>query len=237
MSPSAQRLTGDVQTGPFLFQLPKSLTNGSTTLEPVVRSLETPAGSSGFTETREMTLPSAAAERARAIEREAFARGVTEGERTGEDAASARLLPIIDRLNQTIDEITALRGRVLRHTEHAIVKLAIAMAERIVHREVQQDRELLLAMARIAIDQLGERVVATIHLHPRDVETLMAGREQPPGSVLTIAADASLPRGGCRVETVFGVVDVGVDAQIQELTRSLLGDERHTDGSSTGDQA
>jgi flagellar assembly protein FliH len=236
MSPSAQRLSSDVRTGPFLFPLTKSLTDGTASFDPVVRSLETPAGSSGFAETREITLPSAAAERARAIEREAFARGIAEGERTGEDAALAKLLPIIERLNHTIDDVAALRGRLLRHTEHSVVKLALAMAERIVHREVQQDRELLLAMARIAVDQLGDRVVATIHLHPRDVETLMAGREQPPGSVLTIAADASLPRGGCRVESVFGVIDVGVDAQIQELTRSLLGDERHTDGSSTGER-
>src|SRR6478672_9266596 len=166
MSPRAQRLTGEVRTGPFLFRLPKSLADGTVDLEPIVRSLETLPGSSGSAETREITLPSAVAERARAIEREAFARGVAEGERTGEDIAFARLLPVVERLNHTIDEIASLRGRMLRQTEHAIVKLAIAMAERIVHREVQQDRELLLAMARIAVDQLGDRVVATIHLHP-----------------------------------------------------------------------
>ena len=31
-------------------------------------------------------------------------------------------------------------------------------------------------------------------------------------------------RGGCRIESDLGVMDAGVDAQIQEIARALLGD-------------
>jgi flagellar assembly protein FliH len=225
-NPRAQRLTGEVHTGRFQWQPPKISPAGTFGTEPVVRSVDAPAGAPRYAETREITLPSAAAERARAIEREAFARGLSEGERTGEAAASARLTPVIQRLTHTIDDIAALRTGLLRRTERDIVKLAIAMAERIVHREVSHDRDLLLAMARVAIDQLGDRVVATIHLNPEDLEAVTAQREPSAADPVKIAADSSLPRGGCRIESVFGQIDSGVDAQIQELTRSLLGDDR-----------
>ena len=52
----------------------------------------------------------------------------------------------------------------------------------------------------------------------------MAGA--PLGGQVTIAADPRVPRGGCRVESEFGDIDAGVDAQIQEMARALLGDER-----------
>jgi flagellar assembly protein FliH len=228
MSPrAAQRLTGEVHTGRFQWQPPKVSPDGTFGVEPIVRSIETPSGSSRYAETREITLPSAAAERARAIEREAFARGLSEGERTGEAAASARMAPVIQRLTQTIDDIAALRTGMLRRTERDIVTLAIAMAERILHREVSHDRSLLLAMARVAIDQLGDRVVATVHLNPHDVEAVTAEREPSAGDPVKIAADPSLPPGGCRIESVFGEIETGVDAQIQELTRSLLGPAGH----------
>jgi flagellar biosynthesis/type III secretory pathway protein FliH len=32
-------------------------------------------------------------------------------------------------------------------------------------------------------------------------------------------------RGGCRVESEYGEIEAGVDAQIQEIARALLGDE------------
>jgi len=223
MSLSARRLTGQVRLGRFDWQ-PKLTSAAGFADDTAIRSIEAPAGTARFAETREITLPSAAAERARTIERDAYARGLADGEHNGEIAATARLAPVIERLQQTIDTIGSLRDGMLRRTERDLVKLAIAMADRIVRREIQQDRELLLAMARIAVERLGERVAATIHLHPDDVDAVTAGRTSPVQDSLTIAADSALPRGGCRIESAFGKIDAGVDAQIHELARSLLGD-------------
>ena len=100
------------------------------------------------------------------------------------------------------------------------------MAERILRREVSQDRGLLLAMARVAIDQLGDHVVAKVHLHPADFEAVAAGREEPSSDGITLVSDPQRPRGSCHIESTFGAIDAGVEAQVQELTRSLLGDDR-----------
>jgi flagellar biosynthesis/type III secretory pathway protein FliH len=45
-----------------------------------------------------------------------------------------------------------------------------------------------------------------------------------PGPV-EIVADVNLPRGGCLVRSAFGSVDMGIDSQMRELARALLGDD------------
>jgi flagellar biosynthesis/type III secretory pathway protein FliH len=41
---------------------------------------------------------------------------------------------------------------------------------------------------------------------------------------VTVVADARVGRGGCRVESEFGVMEAGVDGQIHEIARALLGE-------------
>jgi len=173
-------------------------------------------------------------ERVAAIERDAFVKGYANGERTGEEAAARRTETMVRRLSATIDELTALRVRMMRKTERELVRLALAIAERIVKREVQTDRELLLAMARVAIDRLGDGVSATIRLNPVDYEAAMAARGGlPPTGGVEVVADPQITRGGCVVRSDFGTIDASVDSQLTEISRALLNpqsdkeDDRH----------
>ena len=66
----------------------------------------------------------------------------------------------------------------------------------------------------------------TVRLHPDDYAAAGAARvAQLAGSNVTIVADAHLSRGGCRIESDMGMLDAGVDAQLQEVARALLGDD------------
>jgi flagellar assembly protein FliH len=170
-------------------------------------------------------LPSPTAERLEAIEREAFGKGYAEGERAGEAAASARIEAMLQRLTDTVTEIAGLRAGVMRRSERELVRLALAMAERIVRRELDIDRDLLAVMARVAIDRLGENAVATIHLHPSDAEAALQRTDGAQSGSVDIVADVNVPRGGCLVRSSFGSIDAGIDAQMRELARALLGDD------------
>lgn len=168
-------------------------------------------------------LPSPSAERVHAIEREAFGKGYGQGERAGEKAAAERTEAMLRRLAATIDEIASLRQGVMRRAERELVRLAVAIAERILRREIDADRELLLVMARVAVERLGENATATIHLNPYDFEAAIARREPDAGKAVDIVADANIPRGGCLVKSAYGSIDASIDAQIRELSRALLG--------------
>ena len=164
-----------------------------------------------------------------ALEREAFGKGFAQGELAGAEAAGQRGEAMLHRLTQTLDELTTVRADMIRQTERQMVQLALAIARRIVHREVSLDPDLLLAMARVALERLGETAQVTVRLHPEDYAAARAERvSELAGSNVAIVADARLSRGACRVESDMGLLDAGIDAQLQEVGRALLGAETTT---------
>src|SRR5712691_2073332 len=161
-----------------------------------------------------------------ALERDAFAKGFAQGERAGAEAANQRGEAMLRRLTQTLEELTTLRSQMIHQTERQMVQLALAVARRVVRREVSLDQDLLIAMARVALDRLGDSASVTVRLHPEEFEATSAARTaQFTGTNVTVVADARVGRGGCRVESDFGVMEAGVDGQIQELARALLGED------------
>lgn len=158
------------------------------------------------------------------VEREGFAQGFVQGERAGAEASAARAEQVLKRLAQTVEELQALRVDILRKTERQVVQLAIAMARRIMHREISLDGDLLSAMARVALDRMGDAAAATIRLHPEDyAATVARGQAPPEDGAVRVVADTAVRRGGCLVQSDFGLIDMSVDAQIQELATALLG--------------
>jgi|WetSurMetagenome_2_1015567.scaffolds.fasta_scaffold28493_2 flagellar assembly protein FliH len=161
-----------------------------------------------------------------ALERDAFAKGYEQGERAGAEAGAKRAEAMLRRLAQTLDELADVRRAMIHQTERQMVQLAMAIAKRVVRREVAIDRELTLTMARVALDRLGDSTSVTVHLHPDDFNATVAGHDSlHAGSRVTVVADPGMSRGGCRVESDFGYVDASVDAQFHELARALLADE------------
>jgi flagellar assembly protein FliH len=160
-----------------------------------------------------------------AVERDAFAKGFAQGERAGAEAAGKRGEVMLRRLTETLDELTTLRAQMIHQTELQMVQLALAVARRVVHREISLDRDLLVAMARVALDRLGENVQVIVRLNPDDFDATAVSRaSQWTGTNVSVVADARVGRGGCRIESDLGVLDAGADAQIQEIARALLGD-------------
>ena len=157
------------------------------------------------------------------LEREAFAKGFAQGERAGAEAASKRGDAMLRRLTQTLEEVTQLRTQMIRDTEHQMVRLALAVANRIIQREISLEPDLLIAIARVAMDRLGESARVTVRLNPDDYASTAAAREREwGGSQVQVVADSRLPRGGCRIESDLGNVDASVDAQLHELAQALL---------------
>jgi flagellar assembly protein FliH len=160
-----------------------------------------------------------------ALERDAFTKGYAAGERAGVEAGARRADAMLRRVAQTIDELAQLRGTIVRDTEHQMVQLALALARRVVLRELTLDPDLVAALAHVAVERLGDQAPATIRMHPEDFATVAAHRgAQWEGTQVSVLPDAAVPRGGCVVESDFGLIDASVDAQFAELSRALLGD-------------
>jgi flagellar assembly protein FliH len=160
-----------------------------------------------------------------ALEREAFGNGYAAGERAGLEAGNTRAEAMLRRLAQTLDELRTLRGTMIRQTEQQMVQLALSIARRILHREATIDQDLLVAMARVALERLGDAGSATIRLSPEDYShTVQRHGDHWAGARVRVVADPSVSRGGCLVESDFGLVDASVEAQFEQVARSFAGE-------------
>jgi flagellar assembly protein FliH len=153
-----------------------------------------------------------------------FAKGFAEGQRAAATAAQQETAALAKKLATTLDDLMRVRNEMIRHTEKQMVQLALAVARRVVHREVSLDATVLVTMMRVALERVSDAARVTVRLNPADHQAVGAAlADAATSDQVTLLADARVPRGGCKVESEYGDIEAGVDAQIQEIARALLG--------------
>lgn len=114
-------------------------------------------------------------------------------------------------------------GPVLRkQAEGDLVRLAIAIARRILHREIQVDHDALLGLTKAALGKIDHREIVQIRTHPESVELLQRVLEQGRTQKrIEIAGDARLDRGALIIETSRGQLDASVETHLEEIERGF----------------
>ncbi|MGH9628022.1 MAG: FliH/SctL family protein [Bryobacteraceae bacterium] len=153
--------------------------------------------------------------------RQAHENGFREGERAGREKASAELQPSLERLGRSLLELASLRSRIRRETEADLVTLAIAIAKRVLHREISVDPEAIQGVVKAALQKMQARDVNRIRVHPSHERHLkdLFQKSAVPG--VQIFADPALQCGDLIVETKRGDLDASLDTQLQEIERGF----------------
>lgn len=162
--------------------------------------------------------------RAAEIEQEARARGLAEGRAASDAEIAEAVASLRDKLGHALAEVANLRAEVAVRAERDLIRLAVEIAKKIIHREVTVDGEIALTLARVALSRVHNRAVATVRLHPDDhaYVTTRVARLEGHGS-LELVADASVGRGGCLVQAEMGDVDARIEQQFAEIERGFFG--------------
>lgn len=152
----------------------------------------------------------------------AYAQGQAAGEAAGEQRAALRLEPALRALNAVIQELAGLRKRFRADAEEDTVKLAIAIARRVLHREIATDSEAILGLVIAAFHKLNARELHRLRVSPGDAAVIEENRarlELPPA--VELSPDASLVPGSAIFETSRGELDASVDTQLAEIERGF----------------
>ncbi|MEP7353494.1 MAG: FliH/SctL family protein [Acidobacteriota bacterium] len=152
----------------------------------------------------------------------AFQRGVAEGDATGAQRVSAQMTPVLKNFSAITHELATVRERARRDAEQAVVQLAIAIARRVVRRDIATDPEAILGLVRAGIDKVNAREIHVLRLSPGDAEFVRQNRQQLelPASV-DIQADSGLGPGGAVFETTRGELDASAQSQLDEIERGF----------------
>ena len=162
------------------------------------------------------------AERAAAIEHEAYREGRERGYQDGIVAARAEVVEALTLVQQVGREAKAVRDRLLADAEREAVALVIASVEAILGAQTQIDPALVLDTVEHALKRAGSQNVLRVRVNPEDRELVEARLVERAGEAATsweITADGAINVGGCIVDTEHGEVDARLDVQLEEIAR------------------
>ncbi len=150
---------------------------------------------------------------------EGRAQGYAEGAEAGQREAAAEL--------EQLRQVAANFGDAIAQADETIARdvldLALRLARGMVRTGFDVRPELILSVVRDAIDQLPVlQQPAVLTLNPQDAELVRHGMaEELTKGGWRIVENASIARGGCKVETATNQIDAQAAARWNRLTHAL----------------
>ena len=145
-----------------------------------------------------------------------------EGEKAARNQDAAEVKKVVEKLAQSIQELAALRPRLRSQAEGDVVRLAMAIAKRVVHRELTMDPDSIVALVKAALEKLRVQETERVKVHP-DHQKIVKEFLSRSGETahIEVIGDASVGLGGVVFETARGEFDVSTDVQLDEIEKGL----------------
>lgn len=147
-------------------------------------------------------------------------------ERVLEQRVAERMEALVPALERVVHEIDQQKGEILSRWQRTALSVIIAIAERVVRRELSQKPEIALDLIAEALQLATGAADITLHVSPNDYENMRPQIERLSATVARLApsqivADPAVSVGGCRVETRFGVIDQQIESQLRRIEVEL----------------
>jgi len=160
----------------------------------------------------------------RVKEEQARALGFKEGEEQARAKFQRELAREREGIAKGLGDFAREREAYFCRVEAEVVKLAVGIARKILHREVQVDPLLLAGVVRVALEKMAAGTSARLRVHPDHVYAWhdFFANQQDHGPVPELLGDATLGIGHCVLETALGTTELTLDAQLAEIERGFF---------------
>jgi flagellar assembly protein FliH len=158
------------------------------------------------------------------LEKEAFERGVKEGETRAHSECEKQIAAAKALVADAIEKFKRERENYFSRVEPEVVQLALAIARKILHREAQMDPLLLAGMVHVALSKLDSGTRVRLWAHPLDVHFWNEYFAQPDSfqPAPELVGDPALRRGECTLETEVGSTQISLDTQLKEIEQGFF---------------
>jgi flagellar assembly protein FliH len=166
--------------------------------------------------------------------RDGVASGLEEGRKFGHDEAVAqtaeKLAALLERWSKTLDVLQQHMPAHVADAKTDLVRLALAVAERVIHQEAIRDRKVAQSTVEETLRLIGSARKVVLRVHPDEMASLEKYLPDLIQKVRTIesadlVADENISPGGCEAQFGAGKVDARLETQIQRIADELLAGE------------
>jgi flagellar assembly protein FliH len=163
--------------------------------------------------------------RNRQAEQAAYERGLADGEKRLSEQLLRQRAEVLELQNGILASLRQAVPWVVRQSEAGVVSLALEVARKLIS-DLPVSAEMVEAAVRSALAQAEESTEFQIALHADDLALLQRSNSPvllpgPGNEAMHFHASAEVTRGGCLVETRFGVIDTRRETKLKLIQQSL----------------
>lgn len=167
-----------------------------------------------------------AKKRADLIQREAFENGFSQGERAGRKLAEQAMEETLKALQEAVAQLDSILQDTRGELSLEVVRLALAVARKILQREVSLEQDTVLQIVKAALSKARVREDVILRVNPMDLETVLEAkgdliRDMEEVRSIKVEADETVERGGALVECSMGELDLRLERQFREIEQAF----------------
>jgi len=148
-----------------------------------------------------------------------LAQGQAEGHQQAMDAGQAEITATVALLTQLVAQLAAPLHEQEQQLELALVDLALDVAKKVIHTEVTQSHQPIIAAITDGIKVLGRNEPITVQLHPQDIESVLSvwPQDQLDKRGVELEPDLTMTLGSCHIESKMSSVSLALSERIEQV--------------------
>ncbi|MBN1847719.1 MAG: hypothetical protein JW932_03960 [Deltaproteobacteria bacterium] len=159
------------------------------------------------------------------LEKEAYEKGFEQGQKDGLSLEQKKIEEMGKEFVALCSSISDLKAVIYSESEKELLKLCLAITKKIIHTEVQTNKEIIQNTVRSALKYVADKRRIRIIINPDDMEDVK--RLLPDlskfakGGQFQLTEDHAVERGGCIIETGFGRINASIDQQFNVIEEEI----------------
>jgi flagellar assembly protein FliH len=152
--------------------------------------------------------------------------GFEGGFNKGKEAAKEEFSTVLETTQQLVEELSGFRKEMYDKVEREMIEMVISLTKKVIHFDFSTREDAVQDMIRLAVQSVLDRESMVIKIHPTDKKYAESFRPELHHMFseiknITFAAHSGIERGGCVVETNFGVIDARIEKLEEQIDRIL----------------
>ena len=158
--------------------------------------------------------------------KEGYDEGFAQAFKKGEEEAKKEFSPLLETIQNLIEDLSIFREKMYPKLEREMVELVVNLTKKVIHFELSTREDSVIEMIQLAVQSVLDKESMVIKINQDDksyAESFRPELHHMYGEIknITFEAHSGIARGGCVIESNFGIVDARLE-KLDERIETIL---------------
>lgn len=160
---------------------------------------------------------------------EAYKLGQQDGKKDAFEHFSAQIGETLSKMGAILEHLDKFKHLMFLENEEHFIKLVFELAKTVTLKQIKEDKEAVLPVLKKALENIQADEEVTLKLNKEDLEFIknpgvtLQDKQRPWDNSKKIKLEAveSVSRGGCVVETNYGIIDAQIEERLAKAWQTI----------------